>query len=300
MNKLAGIISTYPFTKVKIAEGQIKRNLLLFDKLGILRLTQAIQKIREHHPNHNCEVRKFGDELELLVEQGFLFEGDIGSSAPVKQKDSTPQNIKTFYQLLDAEKSIRTHQDVPDQIKIDAYIRLKTFVLNIADKPKDFYAVPVVSQLSLPIEYQAEKSDVFNIVIDKFPIPSDSVTWHQILEFKSNPDNTGRLHGLKDAINKLSKSNNTIEEINDEIEYNLYQYSKSMKAINLKYNLGKLETFVVRTGELFENVAKLQFSDIAKMFFSAKNSKADLLAAELNSPGHHLSYIYKAKAEFDK
>src|SRR5258705_181572 len=89
-----------------------------------------------------------------------------------------------------------------------------------------------------------------------------------------------------------------LKEIQSELEFKLYQYRKSLDTHQIKYKSGILQSFIVGSTELLENIARLKFSLIAKGIFSANQKKIDLLNIELNAPGHELAYIYQVQEAF--
>ncbi len=181
---------------------------------------------------------------------------------------------------------------------MNAAVRLSCLLLNNDKRRENFNAVPLVQDLSLSGDKKATKTDVINLIIEQMPIPDDKTPWNNILEFKSNPDNVGRFSGLRSWVNKAAKPGNSVNEIKDELEYLLHQYRKSLEIHNIKFNAGVIQSIVVWSAEIAENIAKFKFSEIAKGFFSTSQSHAELLKAELTAPGHDLAYIYQANRQF--
>ena len=58
-------------------------------------------------------------------------------------------------------------------------------------------------------------------------LPIDNTPWQNILNFKNDTDNKGKFAGLRTWINNISKSSNSINELQDELEYKLYQYERA-------------------------------------------------------------------------
>jgi len=295
MRGLAGIKSNLNFDFNDITE--LKRYLLLFDTIGIVDLSKRIEKVREKHP-HICDTRLVTDELELLTEQKLVHDIKLKGHAPVRKGNSTSDNIKTFYQLLENVQKLFADNTADNEQKFDAFTRLHCFIMSIEDSDFAFEPIPLVRQVNLPGSVSAQKSDVINLVIEEFPFPDEQIPWEKIKDFRNDSDNHGQLSGLRTWINSLSKSGLAINEINDELEYKLHQFKKSLEAHKIKFKTGIFETFVVGGAELTENLLKLRLKELTKSLFKARELKADLLIAELNSPGHELGYIYKVNQEF--
>ena len=276
----------------------LKRYLLLFDKVGVIDLNLRIELLREKHP-HPCETRLVVEELSLLKENGLLIDTPFKSNASVRKgvfDDGI--KIKEFYELLDAAHASMQDTKADTFQKSDSMTRLHCFILSVEDVKYDFEPLPIISQIALSNKVKSSKSDVINLVIDKFPFPNEKIPWEQIVEYKSDPDNLGRLAGLRTWMNALSKSSLSAGELNDEIEYKLYRYRKALEAHKIKYSSGMFETFIVGGAQIIENVTKLRFEKLAKGLFQAKKLRADLLLSELNSPGYEIGYIYQLNKDF--
>lgn len=286
MNKTAGIIPLSSLSDPVI--GNLKQLLLLFDSVGIPSL-EIIADRSKHNPT--CSHWHNINEVELLQEKGLVFDAylrnvvlrnDIDKSVPIE-----------FQQLLDlmAETS-----DI--QVQMNVAARLSSLMLNNEDVDRDFVSVPISGSFKLPGEIKATESKIMSLVIEQMPIPDDHTPWDNIFEFKSNSDNLGRLAGLRAWITENARADLKPSEVKDKLEYQLFNYRKSLEAHKIKYHTGILETFVVGSAELAENLLKLKLSNIAKGLFAFKHSQADLMIAELSAPGRELSYIYNAKKNF--
>ena len=287
--KTAGILSAN-FTESTFI-GELKQTILLFDKVGIPLLNAIYDGLSK--PNSREDLRYFVNEFELLEEKGFLFNAWLKSGTVLDPSI----DFKAFSQEFDMlSKLIQQLNDI--QLSKEASARHCALILNNQlDKP-DFISVPLVNKLTLPTSNTVTHSDVLKIIIERIPVPHELTPWESIFEFKNNPDNIGKFAGLKSWINKITKSDLSASEINDELESLLYQYRKSLEIHNIKYKSGILQSLVVGAGELIENAVWLKFSKLAKGLFSAQQEKADLLSLELSAPGNELAYIYETSKAF--
>jgi hypothetical protein len=287
--KTAGILSGYYVRPNFI--GELKQTLLLFDKAGIPMLNGIYDGLSK--PNSIEDLRYLINELKLLEEKGYLFNAWLKSPVPLKREIDFKAFSQEFNML---SQLIQQSGDI--QLSLEAAARHCSLILNNQKKQPDFVSVPLVSKLTLPANNIATQSDVLKIIIEKIPLPDELTPWESIFEFKSNPDNIGKFAGLKSWINKITKTNSSVSEIKDELEFLLYKYSKSLDIHNIKYKSGILQTFVVGTSELIENTIRLKFSNVAKGLFSAQQAKADLFNLELSAPGNEIAYIYEASKAF--
>lgn len=293
MNRTAGIKPLINIDNTFL--GEIKQSILLFDLIGIPSLDAFVfhHRLKKHKPN--CEHAPIINELLYLQENDLVFSTKIRSVTLKSGKDYSDLN-KEFEYL----HKIYDDESVGIDLRLEAGARINALILNNENAERDFDSIPLIKNLSLKIDNQVSKIDVVNLIIEHMPIPDDQTPWENILEFKNNPDNKGKMAGLRLWVNKSLKSKYSISELKDELEYLTYQYTKRLEIHKIKYNSGLLQTFVVGSAELLENTVKLKFSNIAKGLFSATNSKADLLNLELTAPGNELSYIYQANKTFNK
>lgn len=66
----------------------------------------------------------------------------------------------------------------------------------------------------------------------------------------------------------------------------------------MKANGGMLETALITTSELIEELARLRFSKAARALFSLKKRRIALIEGELTSPGSEVAYLIKARESF--
>jgi len=161
----------------------------------------------------------------------------------------------------------------------------------------DAYSVYTVSP-EFNSKPEAVKANVVSIVLNELPTPSESVSWEQILEFRSDPDTAGRFLGLRNWMNELARARLSSPEIEEKLEWLMYEYQKHLELHKMKVETSTLETLVVSTAECLENLIKLNIGKAAKGFFSLKHRKLALLEGELNSPGSEIAYIVKARQTF--
>ena len=287
--KTAGILPAN-FVKPSFL-GELKQAVLLFDKVGIPILNAIYDGLSK--PNSREDLKYLINEFELLEEKGYLFNAWLKSGVPL---DSNI-DFKAFSEEFDSlSKLIQQLHDI--DLSREASARHCALILNNQLVKPDFISAPLVKKLTLPTTNKVTQSEVLKIIIEKIPVPDELTPWESIFEFKNNPDNIGKFAGLKSWINKITKSNLSASEIQDELEYLLYQYRKSLEIHNIKYKSGILQSIVVGTGELVENAVRLKFSKLAKGLFSAQQEKADLLSLELSAPGNELAYIYETSKAF--
>lgn len=160
-------------------------------------------------------------------------------------------------------------------------------------------ACPVFSKTFHSLEYQeANKDDVVQIVINALPLPDESVSWEQILEYRSDPESESKFLALRNWMAEIGKAKFTAIEVEEKLEYLINQYQQHMKLHKIKTNTGTLETILTIGLGLLENIVKLNLERVAKGLFTLKHRKIELIEGELKVPGNEIAYIVKARETF--
>jgi hypothetical protein len=136
------------------------------------------------------------------------------------------------------------------------------------------------------------------VIIKNLPLPDNSTPWEQIIDFRDDSKSRQHLISLRRWIRKLSSETLTTQEIHEELEYLINEFSKSMKLNKMKSNKRTIETLIKLPLELLENALKLKLSKFPEPFFALNERHVSLLEAELNSPGREIAYLIKAREAF--
>lgn len=158
-------------------------------------------------------------------------------------------------------------------------------------------AIPITSSIKFSDNVVADKAGVIQIVVNALPIPGDTTSWEQILEFRSDPDSFSKFLALRNWINEVARNQLTPLEVEQKLEYLMDQYRQHMRLHRMRTNAGVLETVVVSSAELLEDLVKIKWGKIAKGLFTFRQRKVALLEGELKSPGSEVAYIIKAQED---
>ena len=139
-------------------------------------------------------------------------------------------------------------------------------------------------------------STVLGVTLGSFPVPDESCSWQDIVDFKN--ENRDKLWDFRRFINVLATKNQTEAEISDDIEWTLNEYTKAMKIHHLKAGNSFMEVYVMPVIELAEDLAKFNWSKIAKGALSVKKRQIELMEAEMKAPGRECAYVFEAQKRF--
>ena len=207
-----------------------KRQALMFDRIAFPNLGTAVDRLlAEHHD----AVRPVVEQLEWLQTEGILFEPELNVS---KKELSQNEEYKKFDDIywdhaveLDTFHGVtmddlvkrggsnesvitaegqRAWKTVSKLIGLEARkaaIQLRLF--------KNLDAYPVLSFLIPAFDSgDTTKDNILQIVLNEFPIPDELTPWDQIRDFRSDPDSKRRFLALKNWINRMAQTQQTLND----------------------------------------------------------------------------------------
>lgn len=264
------------------SHAQIKRNLLIVDRI-------LIAGINEHLINPN---------LQWLESRGLISYWELNPTWNNSSATLDP-DVKRWLDRT-TQESVNSPNPHARCLLIASMCRvLSKQLTNAGLSVVSLYDPPPKWSCSVPTATPAPGS-VTSIVLDAFPLPDESATFEDIINFKEDPDTSRKRQLLQRWTHNLATKGVTSEkEIAQEIEWLLADYEEHMRLHKMKINRGTLETVFVTGAEIAEDLAKFKWGAAAKLLFSASHRKIELLEAEMKAPGRELAYISKARERFN-
>lgn len=256
----------------------------------------------------NNRKREDIDELEWLHQQGIIFEPENNDAdGLLSSHDEYNYFIRLEAQHLnDFAKYVLGQREASgyiEEIESTKYMQslieaqLRRFAVQLREV-NHMDAYPLLDTFHSVHEHQATKDAVLQIVLNTLPYPDESISWEQIIEYRSDPDSQDKFLDLRHWMSEMARGELTPIEVEEKLEYLMSQYQRHMKLHKMKANQGVLETVIVSPAELAENLIKFKWGQIAKDLFSIKQRKIALMEGELTSPGSEVAYIVKARETF--
>jgi len=287
----------------------IKTSLLLFDKIFVeYAKIETIEKLVIILPHGKELLKKKLNEIEQLEKHGLVEFFDLKQLGPIPQLIENPSLkhlFNRYQESYDKIHGIGERNKDKDLVEVFAEFmtldrtgaqysaRFKSAMFNLLD-PKNEY-IPIIKSFETDskTDWEVSKETILNIVFKKFPVIPVESSIDDFIAFKSNSDIKLRYYELRDFITTISKSNLSLKEIEDKIEYLYNQYIQSVAYFQKKYKTSILETMCIATATIIEDMVKFKYSDLVKKIFEIKSKKYNLIEAERNLKGRELSYIYK-------
>jgi hypothetical protein len=145
---------------------------------------------------------------------------------------------------------------------------------------------------------EPSKNPVLDIVIKQFPIPSDDTPLEAVLDFRSDRAARDALRRLRRWMQKIATKELPANEVADELEEMLDQYTEHMRLHKLKYEIGSIRTLVSIPLGLLEHLTRLRFKSALDALFTLRDQQLALSEAELKAPGRDVAYIVRAQEAF--
>jgi len=157
-------------------------------------------------------------------------------------------------------------------------------------------AYPVFSEIvpQIPLRVPERTEDVINITINALPVPDETVSWEQIIEFRSDPDSRSKFLALRNWMSEVARAKLRPSEVEVKLEYLIDEYQQHMNVHRMKANVGRVETVLLAAANLLDR----KFTEATRTLFSAKRRSLSILEAELTSPGKEVAFIVSARESF--
>ncbi len=287
-------------------EDKLKRYALLFDRVCVPGFESSIDFIREYNKIFALKVSEYQiAEWNWLYKSGLIFDpGEIWHSHLDNNSEYLNYKIRqesiiNWTASLDTTKRLNDNEieNVERLMIINSFLELRMNSLLLRYK-LNIDAFPVLPLKLLNIEQKANNCSVVQIVINSLPTPNDQTPWEQILEFRQDPETSGKFLALKQWMREVAKSELTPIEIEEKLDWLIYDYRRHMNLHKMKVDKGAFETVIVTAAELIEDLAKFKWGKAAKSLFSIKERRIALLEGEINAPGSEVAYIVKTREQF--
>jgi len=167
----------------------------------------------------------------------------------------------------------------------------------------DYCASPVYlgqSDLEGAFTSEGKLNACLSAVIRSLPVPSESVTWKEILDFRDNPDTQRKLRALHVWQNDVAREDLSPAEVMDKLAHLLDDYAEHMRINRLRHEMTTAEIILTIGAEVLEGLLHLKPTKAIKALFSFGRRDLDLKEVELKAPGHEVAFICKAKESFGK
>jgi hypothetical protein len=309
----------------------LKQEALLFDRIITDRpKAELLNRLNDIYPDG---VKEYDAVAEFLEERGVLERVSIGDVV----KDAVDQEDKLKNELLgemmfaslsiffkglvtgplmrvlehidksqgsELQEKLQSNVSTWQPVSIhrldftDAYTRLcAMFLSSKYENITSLLYLPPKTVNTRKKDRLEHRRAFYDVVLSKFPIPSEQTPWEQIIEFRKDRDVQARYLALRRWINKAVRSNLSIAELSDELDYLTNRYEEYMRISRMEYRWKSLRTLLSIPVDWVIGGLTLNPRKLARPF-ELKERQIALLKAELKAPGREISYLVQAKENF--
>ena len=168
-------------------------------------------------------------------------------------------------------------------------------------------AHPLLQNLLDVPSRKASKSDLLQIVLKRFPIPSDITPWEQILEFRSDPESQKKFLRLREWMSEVARMELTQSEAEERLESLMAAYRDHMKVHKMKTGLSSIKTVLcseatVVGGSWIAGAGPLPglIGMVGTSLYTIIHRQVTLMEEEQRAPGKEVAYIDAARTTFER
>ena len=218
-----------------------------------------------------------------------------GGRESIVRAYETLKEMQPFIQLDHMGKELTALERLIDDKMTSSHMLMRLAAIEIERRFPEKHCLPFLpSYPRLENTQHYRKQEVLGIVLRAFPEPDVSTPLEAILEFRADPEARRRFLALRNWQADVANTGLSAKEIAERLEYLLIQYRDYMESQKVRFRAGVLETVVVATAEIIENLATFHWSKAIKQLFDLRRREIQLYEAEKYAPGREVAYIAKA------
>lgn len=309
----------------------IKRDLLLFDRIGVMGLDLMVQGKGTNFGIENISDSTAAD-CEYLMEKGILFDlpafrldlaeradmlraqtsinDDVGEREGTALLPPLPWSPQTEAHIIASagrhpSGSLSVDQALPSGAELLVAHVERLFnpsgAVAVLDKPiqrSDWAYITNTFIISNQPEAESEFG-VAEVVLLHLPIPGDHVPLDAILDFRSEPETRDRMEALRLWMARTALQGQPTNELNLELESMLHDFRRHMDIADMRAKDGILQVAISIPLHVLFEILQLRPKAAIDACFAVRAVQAERLEAELNTPGHEIAYLRSASRRFD-
>ncbi len=310
----------------------LKKLLLFYEGVSIGNIEEEIEIAEQYKFHVGKESNQFSNLFDEFIKGlKIILEKKYNHQVEIKADEDLPDYINSIEQEIlsksqqiffsgDYRKSmmfVLKHQLGPDTSKyppphqIDPMILVQRCYKNYFDRITKQYTClfnnyniynRAIATLFDVTKTQFEDNevlkDMINMTLLKYPEIDINCEWEKILEFKSDENTILNQKKFMNWFNKLTLKDFNPKEYMQEFEFLLMQYKDSLNQHDLKYKYSPIKSVILNSGELVENIVKLNVSAVAKRLLNFSKEKIEYIQAKKNLAGSEIAYLVELKDEF--
>jgi hypothetical protein len=143
-------------------------------------------------------------------------------------------------------------------------------------------------------------TDIITMTLSKIPMPDEGTSLERILDFRNDPESRGYLFGLRSWLGDVARQGLSAKEAEEKLEWLLFQQEQHLRVHRIASTRRSIGAVFVASAEILEDLVRMKWTKAAKGIVSIVDGKAELLKSEISGPAKEITYIIRARKEFQK
>ena len=274
---------------------RIKSKYYIYDKLYTTNL-DSFKSLQLESPYGKPSYFK---KVELLVEQGLIENVNVTSEDFQRSKndeilnalDSIHRKYLYLGQILEKKPTEESAEEYVQAGFTVSELKERLYAEVVGNRLQEhIFPVSSITAYNNFLE-GPQKADILCLLLERFPIPDDSISLTDIIQYRRDDQNQQNFRKLIAWVNKMTHSKYSFIELQEEIEYLLEEHKTALHIAKIKMKNARLEFAIKVVPETIENFLKINWSKLGDPFFKLRSEKLSLLESERTATGNELAYI---------
>lgn len=140
------------------------------------------------------------------------------------------------------------------------------------------------------------KTNIYEIVMEKIPIPMENTPLEKIVDFRKDGDAIHNLKAIKDWSNEIVREKYTKIQAEEKLEYLLSQFQQHLKRHKIKRQMAMAGVVITATKEMIQNPPPWNILSALGAIVKLIQNEVEMISDE--NPGKEVAYIAQVQEEF--
>jgi len=281
---------------------QLKRDLLLYDCLGLLNLDVLINSLDKYkkYPFYKDALNNLlflVDKKKFVELKSLINPGDVLMDETDLKLANYTMELKNKRDQLGSDNEEKSNELFWELDELDT--RLWCNVANSTNE--NIFVTPSLKNTSTFELKETTKQKAYSIIHGLIPLPVENTPWEKILDFSNDSESKRKLFALKNYINELPE-NIKKDELNDKIQHLQFEYKESLKRHKISSRTTSFKTIVNSIPTAVSELIRLRFDKALDAFFLIAEQEVNFkkYSEKENLKGNELAYIPLVEEKFKK
>jgi hypothetical protein len=293
------------YSKINGSNDSIENDLLFLHSLGIVCEPDDVtaRKGIDHAAGHKSKEKELLNAIRLQTNV---------SRATLNLLKSVHAE---YHPSRSNEHAIREADQHIGQFREYAHLCKARIISKLLLKRNDINATTLVSKIVFPSSLADLESwlgtkqtnagfgvatDIITMTLSKIPMPDEGTSLKRILDFRNDPESRGYLFGLRSWLGDVARQGLSAGEAEEKLEWLLFQQEQHLRVHRIASTRRSIGAVFVASAEILEDLVRMKWTKAAKGIVSIVNGKMELLKSEISGPAKEITYIIRARREFQK